>query len=113
MGEYFASLMLGGFTQDEANSSIAKNPEFLETVKTDLLKDNFSELAKVEFLPTGQRETRYLLGIEDNNERNPVEQFLEMAVGKIEKKNVHNYNRERRTTGGTVDKNFYSSSKDN
>ena len=74
------------------------------------MKDEFSELSKVEFLPTGKRETRYLLGIEENDDRNPVEQFLEMAVGKIQKKKVHSYHKERRTTGGTVDKNFYSSS---
>lgn len=104
--------MLEKFTQDPENGQIAPSPAYLDTIKTDLIKDNFAELSKVEFLPTGQRETRYLLGIESNNDRNPVEQFLEMAVGKIEKRNLHNYNRERRTTGGTVDKNFYTSADD-
>ena len=116
LGELFLDRMNQEFIQSEHvqktpgdNSHVLeKDAEFLEHVQSDLLTDNFDELQKVQILPTGKRETRYLLGIEDNEEKNPIEQFLEQAVGKRSKQELTNHFKDRRNIGGVIDPDAFS-----
>lgn len=74
LGELFEGIMSNEFQQSESVGNVLKkDPEYLELVESDLLKDKFDELQRVEILPTGKRETRYLLGIEKNDDKNPIE----------------------------------------
>lgn len=93
LGELFRDRMAEEFIKsDHVRSApgdishvLEKDPEFMELVQSDLLTDKFDEIGKVEILPTGKRETRYLLGLEDNNAKNPIEQFMEQAIGERSK----------------------------
>jgi hypothetical protein len=119
LGELFEGMMNHEFQQSENVQSgpgnidhvLKKDSEFLELVASDLLHDKFDELQKVQILPTGKTETRYLLGIEKNEDKNPIEQFMEQAIGERTEYEVNGHYDDRRHVGGFINDDGFADQK--
>jgi len=82
---------------EEMDETMDQGGELLDLVEHDLIKDNYDELNQANILPTSQRETKYLLGInEDNDSENQIENYLYKVIGGKPKNDYDQYTKNRR-----------------
>lgn len=88
LGEHYLAHIEENLTQGGDN---------LELAEENLLKDNYDEINRSGILPTSKRETRYLLGLDEENEHeNQIEGFLRRVVGDELKPDFDVYTKKRR-----------------
>lgn len=94
-------LSLGGYYQAHMEENLEQGGDYIELAEDNLLRDNYDEINKASILPTSKRETRYLLGLDEENQaENLIENLLKDVVGERKKKDFDGYTRERRKQAG-------------
>lgn len=88
---------LGGLYLNNIEENLIQGGDFIELSEENLIKDNYDEINKAGILPTSKRETRYLLGLdEDNESENQIEGFLNKVIGEKVEKDYESYQKRRR-----------------